>query len=146
MILYLVRHAVPDVDSESTDPELSPYGKIEARMSADTLKHAKPALIYHSVKARARQTAEAMAEVTGSPLKEAEGLKPNDDPSVWVEKLAAMTDDEVMIVGHLPFIGVLADMMLGEKAKDHPVKIEPATVLILVRKDGEWEFKGVHTP
>ena len=146
MILYLVRHATPDVDSESPDPELSPYGKIEAKMAADTLKHAKPAVIYHSIKTRARQTAEAMSEVTGAPLEEVDGLKPNDDPGVWIEKLSAMTHDEVMIVGHLPFIGVLADMMLGEKAKDHPVKIEPVTTIILVRKDGEWEFKGAHTP
>lgn len=146
MIVYLVRHATPEVNTESSDPGLSEYGKVEARMAADTLKHAKPAVIYHSVKARARQTAEILSGVIGAPLEEAKGLKPNDDPNVWIEKLSGLSHDEVMVVGHLPFVGVLADMLLGDKAKEYPVKVEPATVIILVKTNEGWEFKGAHTP
>lgn len=39
------------------------------------------ARIFHSGKTRARQTAEAWAEVLGAPLEVAEGLAPRDDPS-----------------------------------------------------------------
>jgi len=144
--LYLARHATPV--SEDVDPErpLSGEGHMEARKSAEKLKHIRPTRIYHSGKARARQTAEAFSEATGAPLEHADGLKPNDDPALWAEKLKAASVPEVMLVGHLPFMARLAGLLVDGDPDSLLVDFQPATVVMLESKDGVWMLRGTFTP
>ena len=138
MKLYLVRHATPV--SADVDPErpLSDQGFMEARKSAETLRHIRPTRIYHSGKARARQTAEAFSEATGAPVEQADGLKPNDDPSIWAGRLKAATAHEVMLVGHLPYMARLAGLLVKGDPDDLVMDFAPATVACLELKDGKW--------
>lgn len=146
MKLYLVRHATPL--SEEIDPErhLSDQGHMEARKSAEKLKHIRPTRIYHSGKARARQTAEAFSEATGAPFEKADGLKPNDDPSVWALKLRTASAPEVMLVGHLPFMARLVGLLVKGDPEDLLMDFAPATVAMLESKGNTWELKGTFTP
>ena len=43
-----------------------------------------------------------------------QGLAPNDPVDPWVEELNKSTDD-VMIVGHLPFLSKLVSRLLGRE-------------------------------
>ncbi|MFC1549330.1 phosphohistidine phosphatase SixA [Nitrospirota bacterium] len=140
MKLYLVRHATPV--SAEVDPErpLSDQGFMEARKSAEKLNHIRPTRIYHSGKARARQTAEAFSEATGSPVEQAEGLKPNDDPSVWAGRLEAAAAPEIMLVGHLPYMARLVGLLVNGDPEDLIMDFDPATVACLEFKDGKWDL------
>lgn len=146
MKLYLVRHATPV--SEEVDPErpLSDHGFLEARKSAEALRHIRPTRIYHSGKLRAWQTAEAFSEVTGAPLEQAEGLKPGDDPLVWAERLSSASASEIMLVGHLPFMARLVGLLVKGDANALLVDFTPATVTYLESNDTGWELKGTFSP
>ncbi|HEV3486008.1 MAG TPA: histidine phosphatase family protein [Vicinamibacterales bacterium] len=89
------------------DPQrpLSPRGLEHAsRLAADAASRGvKPAVVWHSGKLRARQTAEAMWRAC-NPLAEfvaARGLQPGDTPDEIVGRVAGETRD-IMLVGHMP--------------------------------------------
>jgi phosphohistidine phosphatase len=144
--LYLVRHATPV--SEEVDPErpLSDIGLLEARKSAEAMSHARPMMIYHSGKARARQTAEVFSESTGAPLEQADGLKPNDDPAIWAERLKAAAAPEIMLVGHLPFMARLVGLLVNGDPDVLIMDFGSATVATLELTNDAWELKGTFTP
>jgi phosphohistidine phosphatase len=116
MKAFLVRHAKP-VDS-SVDPArpLSRKGIREIEKVADHLAErgdVSPRIIIHSGKARARQTAEVLASRLKPPggVREELGLRPNDDVSGWEYFLASSPG--TMLVGHMPFMGILSCRLTG---------------------------------
>lgn len=142
MKLYLVRHG--EAVSKQEDPErpLSKAGKAEVRKVARRLKPLglKPVRIQHSGKARARQTAELLAKVCGGVEPVAcDGLAPDDDV-VPVAKEVGGWFEEAMLVGHMPFMGRLASVLLGDGESD-VVAFETGTVVCLQRMaDGGWRI------
>ena len=135
MIVYLVRHgeAVP----EDADPKrpLSAKGRNEVEGTARELKDegAKVDEIWHSEKLRAKQTAQIIARDLGvSRVIEKTGLKPDDPVEPIAEMLreaSRVTPDaqrnslhprpthNVLIVGHLPFIPKLVQLLKPELGK-----------------------------
>jgi len=118
MLVYLVRHgeAVP----AETDPlrPLSAKGQAEVEATAKQLlaEGAKVDEIWHSGKLRAKQTAEIIARVLNvSKVIEKKGLKP-DDAVAPIADLIRKTDKNILIAGHMPFLGELADL-LGKKVE-----------------------------
>jgi phosphohistidine phosphatase len=74
-----------------------------------------PEVIIHSGRTRARQTAEVLASRLDPPggVREKSGLSPNDVIEGWDAVLA--TSPGVMIVGHMPFLGLLScELTRGE--------------------------------
>lgn len=150
-MLYLVQHgkAYP----ESADPErrLTPEGVEETRRVGRLLRRAgvRVVEIVHSGKARARQTAEILAEyLSPSAVREAEGLSPNDDPGTWAAHLQTARDP-LMIVGHLPHLARLATLLLTGKAEPPIVSFKYSGVLGLDRVEGEgggWRIAFFITP
>ena len=115
MHLYLVRHG--EAKSEKDDPKrgLTDQGIQEVRKMA---AHAdsiglRVAEIFHSPKARARQTAQVMAEQLKPEkgIDQSDNLLPMDDPGLWALRLAGMNED-VMLVGHLPYMARLASLLV----------------------------------
>jgi len=137
---YLVRHG--EAEREEVDPErhLTERGATEVRRVATDAKAAlgvAPARIVHSGKARARQTAEIWAETVGADVSEADGLAPNDDPSIWGARLGAGADD-VMLVGHLPHLERLAGLLVTGDA-ERPVAGFPAGGLVVLEHvEDDW--------
>ena len=116
MRVYLTQHglAVPkDIDP---DRPLSEQGRQDVRCLAELLEHAgiRVAQVFHSGKTRAEQTAALLAAPllsAGRPQARA-GLDPNDAVEPFYREISAWTGD-TLIVGHLPFLGRLASLVLA---------------------------------
>lgn len=106
MALYLVQHGQSLPKDVDPDPGLSKKGVTQTGRIAEVAKnyHIKVEQIMHSVKTRARKTADIFASAlkpTGG-VKEIEGLKPMDDVAAFAASLNP--DENTMLVGHLPFM------------------------------------------
>lgn len=147
MNLFLVHHgdAVdPGVDSQRP---LSERGTREvARVAAEAAaRGARPDVLWHSGKLRARQTGEAFWRAC-NPLAEfsaSRDLQP-DDPPAWVRDRLRGESRDVMLVGHYPHLPRLLGLLLGVEDADFP----PHGVVALASGDsGEtwrelWRLRG----
>ena len=116
MRLYLVRHGEAKPAGEDPERHLSDAGVQEAERVAAFLKPLglRVGVLWHSGKARAAQTAEILAPALTADegIVRRDGLAPNDPVGPVADAVSAWTDD-VMIVGHLPFLGMLAALLLA---------------------------------
>ena len=106
MALYLVQHGKSLPKDQDPDQSLSEEGKTETELIAKTAKDKGVSVsqIRHSVKTRARQTADIFSQALSPKqgIQEIGGIKPMDD----VAEVAANLDptENTMLVGHLPFM------------------------------------------
>ncbi len=150
MNLYLVRHAT--AMSEFDDPlrGLSEEGNadIEAVAKIVASAGAAPARICQSGKKRARETAQVLAKHLRfeGVIEEAEGLDPMDLTDTWLDRVDSI-DEDLMLVGHMPYMGKFAALLLtGNKERDF-VDFTTATVLCLKRGGrGAWYIGWMVTP
>ncbi len=151
MNLYLVRHGEPMSGKKDLKRPLSKRGISEIRMMAAFLTRRgvlRVKQIFHSSKLRARQTAETLAEKINPPngVMEAEGLQPMDDPSAWAYRLA-QTEDDTMLVGHLPFMARLASLLLCGKTDELAVDFPTGRAVCLKRdRSGSWSLQWAISP
>lgn len=151
MNLYLVQHA--EARSKQEDPErsLSEQGQVNInKVAAFVARHASIQVrqIVHSGKTRARQTAEALANALPSAkgTGAVEGLAPLDDSAIWAERLAA-TDEDMMLVGHLPHLSKLAALLVCGDQSKKVVDFQMGGVVCLVRdEEGIWSVRWIVTP
>lgn len=136
MRVYLVQHG--DSLSERVDPArpLSEKGRKDVAKVAALLREARlsVSMIVHSGKTRAAQTAEALAAgvVAARGIQPREGIAPNDPVAPLRTELEETLED-VLIVGHLPFLGRLAAALLsGEEGKEL-VAFQPGGIVCLER-------------
>jgi phosphohistidine phosphatase len=106
MTLYLVQHGQSLPKDVDPDQGLSETGVAETERIAGVAKDYQINIghILHSVKTRARKTADIFASAlnpTGG-VKEVEGLKPMDDVAAFAASINP--DTNTMLVGHLPFM------------------------------------------
>ena len=106
MPLYLVQHGQSLPKNVDPDQGLSEEGVTETDRIAGVAKsyHINVGLILHSVKTRARKTADIFASALNPAggVKEVEGLKPMDDAATFAGSINP--DANTMLVGHLPFM------------------------------------------
>lgn len=141
MKLYLVRHG--EAVSDAVDPTrpLSEEGRVEVEKVAQQLKavHINPKMIYHSGKKRAQQTAQIIGQAINAEieLNQRENLAPNDSLDSICQELNEHSDD-LMIVGHMPFLGkLIASLIRGTQTYD----MKAAEVVTLHRDDEhQWEI------
>ncbi len=150
MRLYLVRHG--EAVDEEVDPQrpLSPRGRhgvervgrflISLSITVDA--------VWHSNKLRAVETAQILANSVKSAkgLIERQGLSPMDliEP---MKKIIEETDEDLMVVGHLPFLDRLASMLLSEKIDKGFFVFDEATTLCLEGNHyGSWRILWMVTP
>lgn len=146
--LYLVRHGqyVP-IDISMTCP-LSLEGEAEIKRLGSHLSRVrlKVPSIYHSSKSRARQTAEILADHLKSDHCEyLEGLEPNDPILPMIRNIQSWSGD-VMLVGHLPFIGKLTSQLITSQQDISLINFQPSTALCLNYEHGQWAVEWVLTP
>ena len=150
MRLYLVQHA--KAASKEVDPErsLTEEGRQEMRKVAAFVRPLNLSVDYlwHSGKKRAVQTSDILAEVvrTRQDAAARDGLAPNDDVAVLAEELVSAQDD-VMIVGHQPFLGKLASLLVAGRERTDAVAFRNAGIVCLVRLNGgQWQVDWIVTP
>lgn len=150
MSLCLVQHgdAVPkDVDP---DRPLSPQGLRDVQRLREHLAEqiAGPRRILHSGKTRARHTAELLAEALDPhcEIQERSGLDPNDPPKAFADYLDHEPDD-LIVVGHMPFLARLLARLLRCAEETPVVDFIPGTMVMLDRgDDGRWRIVSVMRP
>ena len=126
MLLLLVHHG--DAVGPEIDPRrpLSPVGVggVERIAAHAAARGAKPQVVWHSGKLRAKQTAEAVWRACNALAEFAASrdLQP-DDPPQWIrDRLRGETRD-VAIAGHFPHLPRLLALLVtgGEAGTDFPV-------------------------
>ncbi len=136
MRIYLVQHG--EAKSEDVDPErsLTEKGIEETERIAEILnrKGIKIFKIYHSGKKRAYQTANIFSEILDVPSEKSEGLNPLDDINLWFEKIKN-EDNDIMIVGHLPFLERLSSKILCGNEDLKIVKFRYSCVVCLEKTE-----------
>jgi phosphohistidine phosphatase len=146
---FLVHHgdAVgPDVNPMRPLSErgLAQVGHLAERAAA---KGAKPAVIWHSGKMRARQTAEAYWRCCNplSTFSAAHGLQPTD-PTGWIADALAGDPRDIMIVGHFPHLPRLLGQLLSGTAEAMPGDFPLNGIVALEEKEGQfvevWRLDG----
>jgi phosphohistidine phosphatase len=146
MLLYLVRHGEAKDKDEDPGRSLSNKGIDGVNKVARALseKNVTVASIFHSGKKRAKQTAQIIAEAISPAqgISEQEGLKPNDDPSIWSGKIEGI-EENIMLVGHLPHLDVLTSQLLGRGS----VRFSAGQAICLERDpNGSWTLKWTIAP
>jgi phosphohistidine phosphatase len=104
--------------------------------------------IAYSGKLRARQTAELLAAALapGIVLEIMAGLNPNDPVEPLARRVADLTSD-VMLVGHLPFMGKLVAHLVAGDERKLVAAFVPGTVVCLERGDaGHWAITWMVRP
>ncbi|TAL39601.1 MAG: hypothetical protein EPN93_01260 [Spirochaetes bacterium] len=119
MKLVLIQHA--EAVSEDIDPRrpLSEAGRKQAARMESFLSRLGlgPCRLYHSGKLRAAQTAEYAVRAAGvASAAVYDCIGPNDQISPCIGLISPVEDD-IIIVGHMPFLGKLASFLLASDEK-----------------------------
>jgi len=144
MKLYLVRHGEVDPDKS-----LSKTGREETESVAAYLQKCGIDIdeIIHSVKPRAKQTAEILGELLAPEvtLIEREGLEPMDPIESIIEEIKTF-DRNVMLVGHLPFMERLLSVLLFKEERFSPVIFCGSCIVCLEGEGTTWTISWVVSP
>ena len=149
MLLYLVQHAL--ANSKDIDPErgISEAGREETVKTADFLSGLNPDIprIWRSDKKRSLETAEVLSGELGIPecVEQHSSLNPMD-PVLPVKKELEGSDENIMIVGHLPWLGNLLSALLQSSDKNPVLQFRNSGIVCLERKDGAWKVLWAVTP
>lgn len=148
MKLYLVRHGkyIP-IDTNMTCP-LSQEGEVEISHLARFFSEAglKVSHIFHSSKTRARQSAEILANVINNGQCEfLEGLEPSDPVIPMISTINTFSND-VMLVGHLPFMDILTNELLAIQDGLTLIDFQPGTTVCLLNENDHWKISWVINP
>ena len=150
MKVYLMQHGEARAEAEDPQRPLTGRGEDEVRRVSKVAKrlNLRPSKILHSGKLRAEQTAEILVEGLGispSPLQSAQGLNPNDDVRPWAERIGSQNED-LMLVGHLPFLAKLASYLLGGREDGNLVRFQNGAIVSLERnEDRGWAVRWILT-
>ena len=104
--------------------------------------------VWHSTKTRARETAEIIAEAMAvrEGLVEMKGLAPNDPVKPIRKDIDRMSED-LAVVGHLPFMGLLAATLVTDNEFFDVVAFDEAALVCLEKGDeGLWTVRWMVTP
>jgi len=151
MRLYLVRHGQAYSEDADPDRNLTEQGRKDVeKVSAFLRKQGglHISVVWHSGKARAEQTAKIIASaiITDRGVSQHDGLAPND-PVAVIKQEILQSENDLMIVGHLPFLSKLASELITGDASAETVAFEAGGVVCLERsQDDTWMVRWVIMP
>ena len=140
-MLYLVHHG--DAVGPDINPmrPLSDRGQLEVDLLAEkaAARGAKPDVIWHSGKMRARQTAEAYLRRCNplAAFSAARGLQPTD-PTGWIADAIAGDTRNIMLAGHFPHLPRLLGRLLTGDIDAAPADFPLNGIVALEEVDGRW--------
>jgi phosphohistidine phosphatase len=140
-VLFLVHHG--DAVGPDVDPmrPLSDRGRVEVDMLAQKAAGhgAKPDVIWHSGKLRARQTAEAYWKRCNplAAFSATRGLQPTD-PTNWIVDSIVGETRHLLLAGHFPHLPRLLARLTTGHADAHPVDFPLNGIVALEDVDGKW--------
>ena len=141
MKLYLMQHGEAMSKADNPERPLNEQGRGHVRKVAAFLAQAGIHIdqIRQSGKCRAAETAAIVAEKLHrqDAVISVTGLNPNDEVQPLVESLQQETNN-IMLVGHLPFLNRLAGYLLSGDPERTVVQFKNAGVVCLEYQAGEW--------
>ena len=150
MALYLIQHGKSLSKDQDPDQGLSAEGIAETERIANQAKDdgVTVSQIRHSVKTRARQTAEIFAGALNPKqgMREVSGIKPLDDAAAYAANIDPV--ENVMLVGHLPFMERLTSFLIIGSI-DKPVFKFQNSGIVCLDKDPEaqaWIIRWALVP
>lgn len=149
MKLYLVQHG--KAASKELDPQrgLTEEGRSEIERIAEFIKSSNLRIDYlwHSGKRRAEQTAEILVEVVeAKTVTVHDGLGPNDEVKPFEDEIMS-ADGDVMVVGHMPFLGKLASLLLTSLESANMIMFKNGGVVCLSYcEENQWQIDWAVTP
>ncbi len=150
MMLILVQHG--DALPKDIDPDrpLSDAGQRDVRGLVEFLIECGISVsrVIHSGKTRARQTAELLgsALAPGKDIDAHSGLDPNYPTQPFAEEVLSWEDD-VLVVGHLPFMDKLIARLVAGNEDRSIVTIRPGTMVCLERTEAsDWRVTWMVRP
>jgi phosphohistidine phosphatase len=144
MALYLVQHGKSLPQEQDPEQGLSQEGFTDVNRIAEVAANygVRPSAIRHSGKKRARQTAEIFAEALLGDMSKVgpiSGIDPLDDVAAVANALK--TGDNLMLVGHLPFMERLAGFLIAGSAERLVFKFQNGGIVCLDKnRDAQWWF------
>lgn len=150
MKLYLIQHAKAAAKEVDPQRSLSKEGLQELKKIASFIKPLDLTVdhLWHSEKTRAAQTADALAEVIHISKEQSaqKSLGPNDDVAAIRNKIIAGGED-IMIVGHLPFLSRLASLLLTGDESASTIAFRNAGIISLnCPQEQQWQIDWIITP
>lgn len=147
MRLYLLRHGDYVTNDLQMRDGLSEAGIADVERIVSRLQplNLTVASIFHSSKLRAQQTAEIMTRAFKSnhPRQEKSGLLPNDDVIAFANEVN-LWEEDVLLVGHLPFMGRLAGQLIVNDENKEIIDFQTATLACLEQvMTTRWIIKWV---
>ncbi|MEN6320857.1 MAG: phosphohistidine phosphatase SixA [Syntrophaceae bacterium] len=150
MSLYLVQHGKSLPKDIDPDSPLSEEGKTTVRRTAKTAAEydIRVSQIIHSGKTRARQTAEIISTYIKpeSDIRESTGLNPNDD--VYPIASTIRGPENIMLIGHLPFMERLVSYLITGTTEHTVVKFQNGGIVCLDQdiEKATWYVKWMVMP
>jgi phosphohistidine phosphatase len=140
-MILLVHHA------EAVGPEVDPMrplstaGRAHAAglAAAAAARGARPDVIWHSGKLRARQTAEAFWSACNpfATFAAVRGLQP-DDPPLWIRDRLAGETQSIAVVGHMPHLPRLLAMLTHPGNETSRVTFPLHSCIALDAQNDRW--------
>ena len=138
MDLYLMQHGAALTDEQDPARPLTEAGHSDVERVVARARRAGVDVdrCLHSGKLRAQQTASLLADALEIPEVEAHaGLNPGDDVAAFAGWLAQIPETgSVAVVGHLPFLGKLASLLVAGDEAAAVIRFRNAGLVKLVRK------------
>jgi phosphohistidine phosphatase len=150
MALYLVQHGKNLSENLDIHEGLSEEGIAEVKRIAEVARQygVKVSNILHSGKTRARQTAQIFASSLDvkNEIEQAEGMKPLDDVVKFAEKIKGA--ENIMVVGHLPFLEKLTSFLVVGSDKKPIFKFQNGGIICLDKEPDSqnWIIKWTLMP
>ena len=148
MAIFLVQHGKCFAKETDPDRSLTPEGREEIIRIAGQAAEAGiiVATIYHSGKLRAQQTAELFAQyLKAGQVERIDGIDPLDNVEAFVNHF--QWSDNVMIIGHLPFMERLTTYLLTHHPEPAIVKFQNAGIVCLEQYENHhWAMKWTIMP
>ena len=147
MALYLVQHGKSLSKEKDLEQGLAEAGISESQRIAQVAAgyRVAPKRIHHSVKTRARQTAEIFAQALhpADGVHQVEGIKAMDDVTAVAPELKP--EDGLMLVGHLPFMSRLTAYLVSGRIEPPVFKFQNSGIVCLDRQPDESNWQIVWT-
>lgn len=133
MALFLVQHGKSQPKDKDPDQGLSTAGFEETRNMAALVadNNVNVMRIIHSGKKRALQTAEIFLKALepAAGITKGAGLAPLDDVAVFASTIKS--EDNIMVVGHLPFMERLVSYLVAGEPENPVIRFQNSGIICL---------------
>lgn len=148
MALYLVQHGKALSKQEDPNRPITLEGIHEVGRVASEVARKEMSLtaIIHSGKERAKGTAKIFRDAISEsiPLESHENLSPNDDVRSICDELNER--DNIMIVGHLPYLSRLISYLICGDEEREVVHVRNGGCIALEKTEKGWRVEWIIVP